>query len=79
MSGDGGAMRYTALVLGLVLVLAGCGDTGGDGEAPLRIYTSVTQETVDAVVAGFESANPGLAVEVFRAPTGELAGRIAAE
>jgi iron(III) transport system substrate-binding protein len=58
------------------LLAAAC--TAGEAE-PLRLYTSVTQETVDAVVAGFRRANPGGTVEVFRAPTGELAARIAAE
>ena len=58
------------------MVLVACGD---GGTASLRIYTSVTQGTVDAVVAGFEEGNPGIEVEVFRAPTGELTARIAAE
>jgi len=44
----------------------------------VRLYTSVTQATVDAVVAGFQTS-PGAEVEVFRAPTGELTARIAAE
>ena len=45
----------------------------------IRLYTSVTQATVDAVLAGYAEAHPGVTVEVFRAPTGELAARIAAE
>lgn len=45
----------------------------------IRLYTSVTQATVDAVVAGYHAAHPGVTVEVFRAPTGELAARIATE
>lgn len=45
----------------------------------VRLYTSVTQDTVDAVLAALAEAQPGLSVEVFRAPTGELAGRLAAE
>ena len=45
----------------------------------IRLYTSVTQATVDAVVAGYTAAHPGVTVEVFRAPTGELAARIATE
>ena len=43
------------------------------------LYTSVTADTVDAVVAGFEADYPGVEVEVFRAPTGELNARIAAD
>lgn len=73
-------VRVVIAVVAAALILAACG--GGeqaDDDGVLRIYTSVTQDTVDAVVAGFEEANPDAAVEVFRAPTGELSARIAAE
>jgi len=45
----------------------------------VRLYTSVTQDTVDAVNAAFAAAHPDISMEVFRAPTGELNARIAAE
>lgn len=45
----------------------------------VRLYTSVTQDTVDAVLAVYAEAAPDVTVEVFRAPTGELDARIAAE
>jgi iron(III) transport system substrate-binding protein len=45
----------------------------------LTLYTSVTQDTVDAVLAALAEQQPGLSVEVFRAPTGELDARIASE
>jgi iron(III) transport system substrate-binding protein len=45
----------------------------------LALYTSVTQNTVDAVVAGFTAAHPGAKVSVFRATTGALNARIAAD
>ncbi len=45
----------------------------------LRIYTSVTQDTVDEVTALFTDTHPDIDLEVFRAPTGELNARIAAE
>lgn len=45
----------------------------------ITLYTSVTQNTVDAVVGGWKAAHPGVEVEVFRAPTGEVAARIAAD
>ncbi len=45
----------------------------------VTLYTSVTQDTVDAVLAALAEVNPGLSVEVFRAPTGELDARIASE
>jgi len=69
--------RILGFLLPPALIAAGC---GGAGDADtVVVYTSVTQETVDAVVAGFEQANPGVSVDVFRAPTGELTARIAAE
>lgn len=73
-------IRVVIAAVAVALILAACG--GGqqaDADGVLRIYTSVTQDTVDAVVAGFEAANPDATVEVFRAPTGEVAARIAAE
>lgn len=45
----------------------------------LRLYTTVTQNTVDAVVQAFAEQYPEVDVEVFRAPTGELTARVAAE
>jgi iron(III) transport system substrate-binding protein len=66
----------------MFVVLAACGGAGDpatSASGTLQLYTSVTQETVDAVVAGFQDAHPGVTVEVFRAPTGELTARLAAE
>ena len=48
-------------------------------EGKVTLYTSVTQDTIDAVLAALAATNPGLQVEVFRAPTGELDARIATE
>jgi iron(III) transport system substrate-binding protein len=48
-----------------------------DGE--VTVYTSVTQDTVDAVLDALVEQHPDLRVEVFRAPTGELDARIASE
>lgn len=45
----------------------------------LRLYTSVSQEPIDAVLASFAEAQPDVEVELFRAPTGELNARLAAE
>jgi iron(III) transport system substrate-binding protein len=45
----------------------------------LTIYSTVTQATVEALVAAYEAAYPNVDVEVFRAPSGEVAARIAAE
>jgi iron(III) transport system substrate-binding protein len=45
----------------------------------LTLYTSVTQNTVTAVVNGFAQADPGVKVSVFRATTGQLNARITAD
>ncbi|CAN5849691.1 ABC transporter substrate-binding protein [soil metagenome] len=68
------------------------GQTGTDAASPrqtdgaaggpsgtLRVYSTVTQETVDAVVAAYQGQHPDVEFEVFRAPTGELNARVAAE
>lgn len=86
--------RTIAATLGVAaLMLAACGDNGPGAASPaatgaspdeplsgaIRLYTSVTQDTVDAVVDGYRAAHPDVDIEVFRAPTGELTARIAAE
>lgn len=53
--------------------------SSGPTSGTITIYTSVTQATVDAVVAGYKAAHPGVAVTVFRAATAPLAARIAAD
>jgi len=45
----------------------------------ITLYTSVTQNTVTAVLDGFEKLNPSIKVSVFRATTGQLNARIAAD
>lgn len=71
------------LVLAAVLTLAGCGKAkpaaAPPGGGEITLYTSVTQNTVDAVVAGFTAAHPGAKVNVFRATTGQLNARIAGD
>ena len=80
--------RHRATVAALLLLLGACGQDASPAADPaepttvpgvLRVYTTVTQDTVDAVVDGFEAANEGVTVEVFRAPTGEFNARVAAE
>ena len=78
--------RWITLFAFAALLAAACNeapaddpeDTAAEEPGVVRVYTSVTQESVDAVVAGFE-ADTDAQVEVFRAPTGELNARIAAE
>lgn len=72
-------MRRTVAVVALLALLAPACGSGDVASTTLRIYTSVTQDTVDAVVEAFGNVDPAAEVEVFRAPTGEVAARIAAE
>ena len=73
------------LVLIPLLGLTACagGETAGAADAPaektLTVYTSEPQAKIDQIVEAFEKANAGVNVEVFRAATGELKTRIAAE
>ncbi len=53
--------------------------SGTTPSGTIHLYTSVTQDTVDAVLAAYRSAYPDVTVDVFRAPTGELDARIAGE
>ena len=81
----------TRLVLVLTAAMVGGCATGatttGPSEGPatpvangtITLYSTVTQATVDAVVAAYQAAQPGVTVDLFRAPTGEVAARIAAE
>jgi len=72
--------RYVSLatLLAISITAASC-SAAAPAPEPVRLYTSVTQDTVDAVTAAFTANHPGIAIEVFRAPTGELNARIAAE
>ncbi len=58
---------------------ASAAPSGAGATGTITLYTSVTQNTVDAVVGGFKAAHPGTDVSVFRAPTAEVAARIATD
>lgn len=89
------ATRWSALLVPplvlLLAVLTACQDAGrGDNAAPaggyggsprqeVVLYTSYNQPEVDALVAAFGKVEPDVSVSVFRAPTGQLNARIAAE
>ncbi|MEX1345188.1 MAG: extracellular solute-binding protein [Candidatus Limnocylindrales bacterium] len=74
------AAASSALLLTSVAATAVAqGSTDGTVTGEVTVYTSVTQDTVDAVLGALELANPDLEVKVFRAPTGELDARLATE
>jgi len=58
---------------------AGASASAVPASGSITLYTSVQQGTVDPVLAAFKAAHPDVEVELFRAPTGELSARIAAD
>jgi iron(III) transport system substrate-binding protein len=79
--------RWLAVALA-VSAAAGCGGSPGRTEgagagvgtsATVRLYTSYSQDVVDGLLAAYRRARPGVRVELFRAPTGQLNARLAAE
>ena len=82
---NGAAAPALSVLLVAVLAtggLAGCGRSAPGASATpqqVTLYTSVTQNTVTAVIDGFAKVDPGVKVSVFRATTGQLNARIAAD
>lgn len=68
-----------ALAVLLAAALAACGEQPASEAPRITLYTSVTQTTVDSVVAGFKAVHPGAEIEVFRAATGALNARVAGD
>jgi iron(III) transport system substrate-binding protein len=80
--GRPGARVALAAVL---LTLTACGgadagaDSGGGEPQALTLYTCLSDESIQPLIAAFEDSDPGSRVELFRAPTGELNARVAAD
>jgi iron(III) transport system substrate-binding protein len=78
-----------AIFLAAGLALVGCSSvvdtaaTVGSSEeaeaATITLYTSEPQEKIDEIIAAFNEQQPNITVNVFRAGTGDLTARIAAE
>lgn len=81
--------RAPIVLLVAAIALAGCGDSSGSPggaedtsaatQREVLLYTSYSEPEVEALLAAFRTAEPNVKVEVFRAPTGQLNARIAAE
>ena len=76
-----GSLVPLAVVLTL---LAACGGAdAGAGRPPrtetLTLYTCLSDESIQPVIEAFEDGAPGTQVDLFRAPTGELNARVAAD
>lgn len=63
----------------LASVTSACSSAGGDSSKSLTLYTCASADVEQAVVSAFEKAHGGVRVSVFRAPTGQLNARIAAD
>lgn len=84
------ALAVTAVGASAALLVA-CSEPSESTDAPdttataaaevttITVYTSEPEEKVDEINAAFEAANPDIKVEVYRAGTGDLNARIAAE
>ena len=80
--------RAVAVAAAGALALSACAEPDeGDGAAAgaenstgtVTLYTSEPQAKIDEIIAAFNEEQPDIAVEVFRAGTGDLRARIAAE
>jgi iron(III) transport system substrate-binding protein len=76
--------RLSATLAVGVLALAACGGNdgaGADEAAPdsLTLYTCLSDESIQSVIAVFEERDDGGSIDLFRAPTGELNARVAAD
>ncbi len=76
-------MRFARVIVVIGLLVAGtvgCADTGSSGSAQsMTLYTCASANVEEAIVKGFEAAHAGTTVNVFRAPTGQLNARVAAD
>jgi iron(III) transport system substrate-binding protein len=83
--GRPGWPRARGSLAAVLLALAACGGAdagaGGGSDEPraLTLYTCLSDESIQPLIAAFEESDPGGRVELFRAPTGELNARVAAD
>jgi iron(III) transport system substrate-binding protein len=52
---------------------------GSGGDTTLTLYTCVSDSTIQPVLKAFEQTHPHIHVDLFRAPTGQLDARVAAD
>src|SRR3954454_9776454 len=73
--------RESVAFVVVLLLLSACGATkaAAPGNQDVTLCTRVSDETVQAVIAAFEKGGTGRHVRLFRAPTGELNARVAAD
>lgn len=83
----------TGLVLAAGFVLAACAGPGGASNSAtssataaassatgaITLYTCINDGEIQPIIQGFQAAHPGDRVDLFRAPTGQLNARVAAD
>ncbi len=73
------AGRVVWLVSLMLLAACGGGSSGASSSHRITLYTCVDAVTVQPVVKQFEDTHPGTQVQVYRAATGDLNARVAAD
>jgi len=89
---EGGAPGHhrpgaATLLAAVSVLLAACAQTGNPGSPPgavggatsLTLYTCVSDSTIQPVIEAFQKKYPRTHVDLFRAPTGQLNARVAAD
>jgi iron(III) transport system substrate-binding protein len=74
-----GSLVPLAVVLTL---LAACGGDDAGTDSPsgtIRLYTCLSDESIQPVIQAYKDGAPGTQIDLFRAPTGELNARVAAD
>ncbi len=83
MSTDGRTLSTVFALLAVLplLALAACGgqDSSTTPARSVALYTCASDTTVQPVIKAFERAHPDSHVDLFRAPTGALNARVAAD
>ena len=84
-----GSARTTALLgaaTAALLAMTSCGGSaGGSGagsgarQQTITLYTCISDSTIQPVIEAFEAGHEGTRVDLFRAPTGQLNARVAAD
>src|SRR3954447_4213711 len=78
-----GRRRQTRAALSavVILALAACGGTSSSEEPArsLTLYTCLSDESIQPIITAFRARDDGGQVDLFRAPTGELNARVAAD
>jgi iron(III) transport system substrate-binding protein len=70
---------FSVAALLLAIVLAGCSSDAGSDSKTLTLYTCANDAVEQAVVKAYEHGHPSSKIDVFRAPTGQLNARVAAD